>query len=120
MQQEGEHTINTDLESVWQALNDPVMLKASIPGCESFEQIDAENLKASVRAKVGPVNAVFQVTLALSDVQAPNRYRLNGESKAVLVLPRAMQMSILSHCQAAQMAQRRDWFIKQKPVLAAS
>jgi carbon monoxide dehydrogenase subunit G len=81
MQQQGEHTINTDLESVWQALNNPAMLEASIPGCESFEQIDAENLKASVRAKVGPVNAVFQVTLALSNVQAPNRYRLNGEVK---------------------------------------
>ena len=81
MQQQGEHTINTDLKSVWQALNNPAMLKASIPGCESFEQIDAENLKASVRAKVGPVNAVFQVTLALSNVQAPNRYRLNGEVK---------------------------------------
>ncbi|MEC9132330.1 MAG: carbon monoxide dehydrogenase subunit G, partial [Pseudomonadota bacterium] len=81
MQQQGEHTINTDLKSVWQALNNPSMLKASIPGCESFEQIDAENLKASVRAKVGPVNAVFQVTLALSNVQAPNRYRLNGEVK---------------------------------------
>ncbi|MBL6814443.1 MAG: carbon monoxide dehydrogenase subunit G [Pseudomonadales bacterium] len=81
MQQQGEHTINTDLESVWRALNDPAMLKASIPGCESFEQIDAENLKASVRAKVGPVNAVFQVTLALSNVQAPNSYRLNGEVK---------------------------------------
>ena len=81
MQQQGEHTINTDLESVWQALNNPEMLEASIPGCESFEQIDAENLKASVRAKVGPVNAVFQVTLALSNVQAPNRYRLNGEVK---------------------------------------
>ena len=81
MQQQGEHTINTDLESVWQALNNPAILEASIPGCESFEQIDAENLKASVRAKVGPVNAVFQVTLALSNVQAPNRYRLNGEVK---------------------------------------
>ena len=81
MQQQGEHTINTDLESVWQALNNPAMLKASIPGCESFEQIDAENLKASVRAKVGPVNAVFQVTLALSNVQAPYRYRLSGEVK---------------------------------------
>ena len=68
MQQQGEHTINTDLKSVWQALNNPAMLKASIPGCESFEQIDAENLKASVRAKVGPVNAVFHVTLALSNV----------------------------------------------------
>ena len=62
-------------------MNNPAMLEASIPGCESFEQIDAENLKASVRAKVGPVNAVFQVTLALSNVQAPNRYRLNGEVK---------------------------------------
>ena len=81
MQQQGEHRINTDLESVWQALNNPAMLKASIPGCESFEQIDAENLKASVRAKVGPVNAVFQVTLVLSNVQAPNRYRLSGEVK---------------------------------------
>ena len=81
MQQQGEHTINTDLESVWQALNNPAILEASIPGCESFERIDAENLKASVRAKVGPVNAVFQVTLALSNVQAPNRYRLNGEVK---------------------------------------
>ena len=107
MQQQGEHTVNTDLESVWQALNNPAMLKASIPGCESFEQIDAENLKASVRAKVGPVNSVFQVTLTLSNVQAPNRNRLNGEVKGG-----AGEMSILSHCQAAQMAQRRNWFIK--------
>ena len=112
MQQQGEHTINTDLESVWQALNNPVMLKASIPGCESFEQIDAENLKASVRAKVGPVNAVFQVTLACPMFKPPTDTGLMARSKAVLVLPRAMQMSILSHCQAAQMAQRRDWFIK--------
>ena len=81
MQQQGEYTIDTDLDSVWQALNDPATLQASIPGCESLQQIDAQHLQASVRAKVGPVNAVFQVTLALTNVQAPNRYTLNGEVK---------------------------------------
>ena len=59
MQQRGEYTIGADLNSVWQALNDPAMLRASIPGCESLEQIDVQHLQASVRAKVRPVNAVF-------------------------------------------------------------
>ena len=81
MQQRGEYTIGADLNSVWQALNDPAMLQGSIPGCESLEQIDEQHLQASVRAKVGPVNAVFQVALALTNVQAPNGYTLNGDVK---------------------------------------
>ena len=81
MQQRGEYTIGADLNSVWRALNDPATLQASIPGCESLEQIDAQHLRASVRAKVGPVNAVFQVALALTNVQAPNGYTLNGDVK---------------------------------------
>lgn len=81
MQQQGEYTINGSVESIWQALNDADALKASIPGCQSIEQVDAENLKATVRAKVGPVNAAFQVTLALTDVKAPHSYTLNGQVK---------------------------------------
>jgi carbon monoxide dehydrogenase subunit G len=79
VQQQGEYTINGSVDSIWQALNDPDALKASIPGCQSIEQEDAENLKATVRAKVGPVNAAFQVTLVLTDVKAPYSYTLNGE-----------------------------------------
>ena len=52
MQQQGEYTINGSVDNIWQALNDPDALKASIPGCQSIEQVDAENLKATVRAKV--------------------------------------------------------------------
>ena len=63
MQQQGEYTITSGMQTVWTALNDPKILQASIPGCESLEQIDAEHFKASVVAKVGPVNALFQVTL---------------------------------------------------------
>lgn len=81
MKQQGEYTITSGMQTVWTALNDPKILQASIPGCESLEQIDAEHFKASVIAKVGPVNALFQVTLSLADVQAPRSYRLNGEVK---------------------------------------
>ena len=79
MQQQGEYTINGSVDNIWQARNDPDALKASIPGCQSIEQVDAENLKATVRAKVGPVNAAFAVTLVLTDVKAPYSYTLNGE-----------------------------------------
>lgn len=81
MQQQGEYKVDGDIQVVWDALNDPAVLGASMPGCESIEQIDPLNLQAAVRAKVGPVNAVFKATLTLSDVQAPNSYTLSGEVK---------------------------------------
>ena len=81
MRQQGEYTINNSVQVVWLALNDPATLQAAMPGCESLQQLDEETLKASVRAKVGPVNAVFQVNLSLSQVQAPHSYTLNGEIK---------------------------------------
>ena len=81
MQQQGEYTINGSVDSVWQALNNADALKASIPGCQSIEQVDAENLNATVRAKVGPLNAAFRVTLELTDVKAPYSYTLNGQVK---------------------------------------
>ena len=74
--------IDADIQAVWNALNDPEVLGASMPGCESIEQIDPLNLQAAVRAKVGPVNAVFKAALTLSEVQAPNSYTLSGEVKA--------------------------------------
>jgi carbon monoxide dehydrogenase subunit G len=81
VQQQGEYRIGAEIQAVWQALNDPEVLRASIPGCESIEQIDEANLQASVRAKVGPVNAVFKAAIALSDVQEPHSYTLSGEVK---------------------------------------
>lgn len=81
MQQQGEYKIGGEIQAVWNALNDPEVLGASMPGCESIEQIDPHNLQAAVRAKVGPVNALFKATLTLSEVQAPNSYTLSGEVK---------------------------------------
>ncbi|TIN31208.1 MAG: carbon monoxide dehydrogenase, partial [Mesorhizobium sp.] len=34
---EGEERIAAPLQKVWEALNDPEVLKATIPGCQSLE-----------------------------------------------------------------------------------
>jgi uncharacterized protein len=68
-------------DRVWQALNDPETLKASVPGCESLERVDDQTFRATVAAKVGPVSAKFTGKLQLLDVDPPNGYRLKFEGQ---------------------------------------
>jgi carbon monoxide dehydrogenase subunit G len=71
-------------EAVWQALNDPEVLKACIPGCESFTREADGTWRAVVAAKVGPVSARFTGTMELCDVVAPASYtmRFKGQGGA--------------------------------------
>ena len=78
----GEYLIDADREQVWRALNDPAVLERCIPGCESLEQVSETELKAVVKAAVGPVRARFNSTLRLENPDPPVSYTLVGESKA--------------------------------------
>lgn len=78
----GEYLIAADRERVWQALNDPAVLQQCIPGCESLEQVSEHELKAVVKAAVGPVRAKFNSRLTLENLNPPESYTLVGESKA--------------------------------------
>jgi carbon monoxide dehydrogenase subunit G len=82
MEIKGEYQIDASREAVWEALNDPAMLKKCIPGCESLEQITATELKAKVMAAIGPVRARFDTRLTLENLNPPESYTLVGESKA--------------------------------------
>ncbi|MFN4089935.1 MAG: SRPBCC family protein [Alphaproteobacteria bacterium] len=79
MEMTGESRIEAPRERVWAALNDPEVLKASIPGCEELERTDDGGFAAQVRAKVGPVSARFTGKVTLSDMDPPNGYRISGE-----------------------------------------
>ncbi|WP_299454352.1 carbon monoxide dehydrogenase subunit G [uncultured Pigmentiphaga sp.] len=72
----GERRIPLPRETVWRALNDPAVLKACIPGCESYESVTDDENKVVIMAVVGPVKARFQGKLRLEDVSPPERYRL--------------------------------------------
>ena len=76
-----EKRIQAPREDVWRGLNDPEILKQSIPGCESLEQVSDTEFNAVVQAKVGPVKAKFKGSVTLSDLNPPESYRISGEGK---------------------------------------
>ena len=81
MEMQGEYRIPARREQVWAALNDPEILKACIPGCETLEQTSDTGFAATVALKVGPVRAKFAGAVELSDIDPPNGYTISGEGK---------------------------------------
>ena len=75
----GEVRIPADRETVWRALKDAAVLKACIPGCETFEQRSETEYEGTVTARVGPVKVRFGGKVTLSDLDPPNAYTLFGE-----------------------------------------
>jgi carbon monoxide dehydrogenase subunit G len=81
MEIKGEERIPAPRQVVWEALNDPDILRQCIPGCQSLDQKSATELAATVRIKIGPVSASFSGEVTLSDINAPESYRISGEGK---------------------------------------
>ena len=81
MELTGEQRIAAGRTQVWEALNDPDILKQCIPGCEALEKVSETEFHADVTAKVGPVKAKFKGQVTLSDLDPPNGYTLSGEGK---------------------------------------
>jgi carbon monoxide dehydrogenase subunit G len=81
MDMTGERRIPAPRGKVWDALNDPAILKASIPGCDSLEKTSDHEMKASAAVKIGPIAARFSGKVALSDIDPPNGYTISGEGQ---------------------------------------
>jgi len=79
MELQGSTTIPAAPQQVWQALNDPEVLKRCIPGCEDIRRISAQELHARLMLKMGPVRANFVGKVLLTDVRPPFGYTLNFE-----------------------------------------
>ena len=81
MKMNGEFRVPTDRETVWQALNDPEVLKACLPGCQEIEKTSDTEMTATLTLKVGPVKATFAGGVTLSDLDPPNSYTLSGQGQ---------------------------------------
>ena len=81
MDMTGERRIEAPRQTVWRALNDPVVLKASIPGCESLEKLSDTDMKATASVRIGPIAARFSGAVHLSDLDPPNGYTISGEGQ---------------------------------------
>lgn len=81
MDMNGEYRIAAPQQDVWDALNDPEILRICIPGCETVERVSDTEFTAKVTFKVGPVKAKFTGDVTLSDIDAPNSYTISGSGK---------------------------------------
>jgi carbon monoxide dehydrogenase subunit G len=60
MEMSGEERIPASQADTWAALNDPEMLKACVPGCESIERVGDDEFQVLMVARGGPVEVRAQ------------------------------------------------------------
>jgi uncharacterized protein len=73
--------IDAPRQKVWDALNDPDILRNCIDGCTKLDRQSDGSFAGTVQAKIGPVRATFQGVVTISDIRAPEHYILSGEGK---------------------------------------
>ena len=77
----GEVQLAAPRQTVWKKLNDPEVLKATIPGCESLEKTSDTSFQAVAVTKIGPVKAKWKGKVNLTDLDPPNGYKIVGEGE---------------------------------------
>ena len=87
MEMNGERRIEAPRETVWQGLNDPEVLRHSIPGCESVERTGEDSFQARVAVKLGPMAAKFTGKVQLTNINPPASYTIGGEGNGGIIVP---------------------------------
>jgi len=77
MEMVAERLIKAPRNEVWRCLNDPDVLKACIPGCESIDVVGPDGYKVAMVAVVGFIKARFVGELTLQNKIADTSYDLS-------------------------------------------
>jgi len=77
----GQQLISAPRQTVWDALNDPLILKQCLPGCESVEQLSPEEFKVVIKTAIGPLKARFQGSLKISEAKVPESCVMHFEGQ---------------------------------------
>ena len=81
MKIEGDFLVDSEINKVWDFFLDIPQVGACVPGVESIEQLDEENIDVTLAVKVGPIKAQFKGNATLTDLQPPNRLTARGEGR---------------------------------------
>ncbi|RST50962.1 CoxG family protein [Variovorax sp. DXTD-1] len=81
MEMLGNRRLGVTQQQAWEALNDPETLKKCIPGCDKFELTGDNQYSVALALKIGPVSAKFSGKVMLSDIVAPDGYKLTFEGQ---------------------------------------
>jgi uncharacterized protein len=77
----GSYTFDAPQSLVWEALQDPNVLGAILPGGQGITLVGENEYNGVLQIKVGPVQGTFQGHIKLLDIVAPVSYRLDVDGK---------------------------------------
>jgi uncharacterized protein len=75
MKLEGDYLFDAPMEEVWKALLDPVVLAATMPGCEKLDVVDGQ-YQGDLHIKVGPIQGKFSGKVDLKNMSPPTSYTM--------------------------------------------
>ena len=81
MDMQGSRALAITQQQAWDALNNPEVLKACIPGCDKVEATGENQYAVGVAVKIGPVAAKFSGKITLSDINPPASYTITFDGQ---------------------------------------
>ena len=81
MEMQGNRVLAVTQQQAWDALNDPEVLKASIPGSDKVERTGENQYAVGVAVRVGPVAARFAGRITITDMEPPNSYTITFDGQ---------------------------------------
>jgi uncharacterized protein len=81
MDMQGSRALAVTRQQAWEALNNPEVLRACIPGCDKFEPAGENQYAIGVAVKIGPVAAKFAGKINLSDIKPPESYTIGFDGQ---------------------------------------
>jgi carbon monoxide dehydrogenase subunit G len=81
MDMQSSRALAVTQQQAWEALNDPEVLRACIPGCDKFESTGENQYAIGVAVKIGPLAARFAGKIGLSDIKPPDSYTISFDGQ---------------------------------------
>ena len=72
----GEYRFEQSAQQIWTALNDPLVLKQTIPGCGEINRVSDTEFSGAVKLAIGPMKFRFAGQITLTDLDPPWRYTI--------------------------------------------
>ena len=66
-------TVAAPIDRTWQAITDPQIVGACLPGCEEIDTVSPTLYRARIGIKVGPISAKFAVEVEVLEETPPSR-----------------------------------------------
>jgi len=77
----GKYEIPVSPREVWDALGDPQILAACVPGCDNLERISPTEIDAAATIKIGPLKTNLNGRFSVAELDPPRRCLVRGEGK---------------------------------------